>query len=232
MMLAPVIGERMIPARLRLAFALSLSLVFLPIISPKLPEIPPSIFGLITMMLHEMAIGFILGGIARLVTMVLSIAGSTMAFQMGLSMAQMADPSQSGVQGAIVGNFLTIVGLALVFATNLHHLILSAIFQSYMVFPPQSELMLGDAAWLAVDTVATAFAVGVQLSAPFIIFGLVFYLGLGLLARLMPQLQVFFIAMPANVGLGLILLAALFVTIMMWYLAHFESHFVMLSGGL
>ncbi|MCB1516263.1 MAG: flagellar type III secretion system protein FliR [Hyphomicrobiaceae bacterium] len=231
LMLAPAIGEQMIPARLRLSFALALALVFMPLLSASLPAVPNSLFGIVTMVLHEMAIGFILGGIARLITSVLAVAGSTMAFQMGLSLAQTADPTQTGVQGAIVGNFLTIVGLAAVFATNLHHLVLAAIYQSYTTFPPQADLMLGDAAWLAVDTVSSAFAVGVQLAAPFIIFGLVFYLGLGLLARLMPQLQVFFIAMPANVGLGLILFALLLLTLMGWYLMHFQSHFEMLMGA-
>jgi flagellar biosynthetic protein FliR len=61
------------------------------------------------------------------------------------------------------------------------------------------------------------------MSAPFIVFGLVFNLGMGILSRLMPQLQVFFIAMPANIGVGLILLALLLTMMMGWYLNHFEA---------
>lgn len=230
LMLAPALGERMIPTTMRLAFALLVSLAFYPLLSQQLPALPTSLFGLVTLLLHEIAIGLILGGIARLVMMVMQVAGSTIAFQMGLSMAQTADPSQTGMQGAIIGNFLTIVGLALIFTTDLHHLVLAAIFRSYVVFPVASDLMLGDAMDLAVDTVASSFLVGVQLAAPFIIFGLVFYLGLGLLARLMPQLQVFFIAMPANIALGLILFAMLIGAITAWYLTHFENHFSMLAG--
>lgn len=230
LMLAPALGENMIPAQMRLAFALMVSLVFYPVISPSLPQVPGGLWAMVTMVLHEVAIGLILGGIARLVMMVAQVAGSTIAFQMGLSMAQTADPSQTGVQGAIIGNFLTITALALIFATDLHHLVLAAIFQSYETFPATSELMLQDVMEMALMVIAGSFRVGVQLAAPFIVFGLVFYLGLGLLARLMPQLQVFFIAMPLNIGVGLILFAMLLTAIMGWYLTHFEQHFAMMAG--
>lgn len=230
LMLMPALGESMIPARVRLGFALMLSLVFLPLMVGYLPSGQFELFGAFGLMFHEIAVGLILGGIARMIVMATQTAGATIAFQMGLSMAQTADPTQPGVQGAIVGNFLTIVGIALIFATNLHYLVLAAIHDSYMIFPPDAPLMFDDAMVAALNAVASAFTIGVQMAAPFIVFGLVFYLGLGLLARLMPQLQVFFIAMPANIGVGLILLAILITSVMGWYLTHFESHFAMLLG--
>ncbi len=75
----------------------------------------------------------------------------------------------------------------------------------------------------AVKTVANAFKIGVQLSTPFIVFGLVFFLGLGILSRLIPQIQVFFIAMPANIYLGVLLFALLLGAMMTWYLAYYEA---------
>lgn len=226
LMIMPALGEDMIPARLRLGFALMLTLVFLPLIGDTLPAGINNLFGALGLLFHEIVVGLILGGIGRLIVMATQIAGATIAFQMGLSMAQTADPTQSGVQGAIIGNFLTIVALALIFSTNLHYLILAAIHDSYMVFPPDAPLMFDDAMMAALDAVRSAFSIGVQMSAPFIVFGLVFYLGLGLLARLMPQLQVFFIAMPANIAVGLVLLAILITSVMGWYLTHFENHFI------
>jgi flagellar biosynthetic protein FliR len=71
----------------------------------------------------------------------------------------------------------------------------------------------------------------VQMSAPFIVFGLVFYLGIGILARLMPQLQVFFVAMPATITTGLVLMAILLSLIMGWYLLHFENEMAVLRGA-
>lgn len=231
LMLMPAIGEGMIPMRMRLTFALLFSLVLFPMISPDLPAFTPNnLAQTLTVLFHELAVGFILGGIARLIVSATQIAGSVIAYQVGLSAAMVADPSQDGVQGAIVGTFLSLLGLTLIFATDLHHLILAAIVDSYMVFSPTAPLMFGDAANMALDTVSSAFSIGVQMASPFIVFGLVFYLGLGILARLMPQVQVFFAAMPANIGIGLLLIAFLLTSMMGWYLSHVEGHFQMLRG--
>lgn len=231
LMLMPAFGEGNIPARLRLSFALVFTLVVYPLVVSDMPQMPSSLIGMVALLGHEMAVGFILGGIARMIVMATQTAGSIIAFQMGLSMAMASDPSQPGVQGAIIGNFLTLLGITLIFVTDLHHMVLAAVYESYTYFPVSAPLMLGDAASAAVDAFSGAFRVGVQMAAPFIVFGLVFYLGLGLLARLMPQLQVFFIAMPANVGIGLILLAVLLTSMMGWYISQFENTFAMLLGS-
>ena len=231
LMLIPALGEQIIPARLRLSFALALALVLYPTLSLQLPPLPADMLGTIVLLFHELIVGLILGGIARIVVMGTQVAGSVIAFQTGLSVAQAADPSNGGIQGAIIGSFLSFLGITLIFATDLHHLALAAITDSYMVFSPTMTLMFEDAAQMAVETVAGAFVIGVQMSAPFIVFGLVFYLGVGILGRLMPQLQVFFIAMPATISVGLILLAILLAMMMGWYLMHFENEMIVLSGA-
>ena len=91
--------------------------------------------------------------------------------------------------------------------------------------------MFGDAAQMAVQSAASAFVIGIQMSAPFIVLGLVFYLGMGLLARMMPQLQIFFVAMPATIWVGLILLGLLLTMMMGWYLTHFENELAMFRGA-
>ncbi len=233
LMIVPALGETMIPTRMRLSFALLFTLVLFPLVSSELPPFAANnLLQVLQLVFHEVAVGLILGGISRLIISAVQVAGATIAFQIGLSLAQTADPTQEGVQGALIGNFLSIVGLTLIFATDMHHLILAGIHDSYSVFSPAAPLMFGDAAQLAVQTVASAFGIGVQLAAPFIVFGLIFYLGLGLLARLMPQVQVFFVAMPANIGIGLLLMALLLTMMMGWYLSHVEEHFTMLRGGL
>ena len=229
-MLVPGFGESFLNTRVRLGIALTLSLVLYPMAAPLLPVQPAGMMVAFGFLVHEITVGLILGGISRLIISATQIAGATIAFQAGLGMAQIADPTQTGVQGAIIGNFLGLLGLAMIFATDLHHLVLAAIYQSYSVYPPDMPLMFGDAFRLAWDVAARSFSVGVQIAAPFIIFGLVFNLGLGILSKLMPQLQVFFIAMPANISLGLILLALLLVAISAWYLNHFETEIRLLMG--
>lgn len=231
LMLVPAFGEQFFNSRVRLGIALMLSLVLYPVVSPELPAQPDGMMAAFGLLFHEIAVGLILGGISRLIISSLQTAGSIIAYQTGLSFAQTADPSQTGVQGAIIGNFLGLLGLAMVFATDLHHLVLAAIYQSYMVYPPREPLMFADAFQMAWGVGARSFAVGVQISAPFIVFGLVFNLGLGILSRLMPQLQIFFIAMPANISIGLIMIAILLTAMSAWYLAHFQTEIRLLMGG-
>lgn len=230
LMLMPALGESTIPARMRLTFALALALVLYPIVTPELPPLPASVWELVALVLHEIAIGLVIGAIARIAVSGAQVAGSIIASSSGLSLAVAADPVNGGAQGALVGSFLSLLGIALIFATDLHHIAISAIHDSYMIFKVSDPLMFGDAANTIVESVAGAFVVGVQMSAPFIVFGLVFNLGMGILSRLMPQLQVFFIAMPATVGVGLILLALLLAMMTGLYLMHYEGVLAMLRG--
>ncbi|HEY0919094.1 flagellar biosynthetic protein FliR [Devosia sp.] len=231
MMLMPALGEQIIPARMRLGFALVFALVLYPLIAPSLPRLPEGFPGIVALLVHELVIGLILGAITRLVVMSAQVAGAVIAFQAGLSVAQSADPTNGGIQGAIVGSFLSFLGITLIFATDLHHVALAAIYDSYMIFAPGTPLLFGDVAQMAIQTIAGAFVIGVQMSAPFIVFGLVFYLGMGILARMMPQLQVFFVAMPATISVGLVLLALLLSMMMGWYLMHFEDTLATLRGA-
>ncbi|HTJ57615.1 MAG TPA: flagellar biosynthetic protein FliR [Devosiaceae bacterium] len=230
LMFIPALGESSIPARLRLTFALALTLVLLPLLSPRLPVLPDELGGIGLLMFHEIAIGLILGGITRFVVMAAELAGTTIAYQIGLSMAQGSDLTSAGSQGVIIANFLSMLGITLVFATNLHHFALSAIVQSYQVFSPSDPLMIGDAAQMALRAVSGAFTVGVQMAAPFIVFGLVFNVGLGILARLMPALQVYFLSTPATIGIGLFLFVALLSMMMGWYLTHVRDALSFLAG--
>lgn len=230
LMLMPALGEQTIPMRMRLGFALAFTIVVYPLVSEAIPAMPPDLAGLVGLIFHELAVGLIIGAIIRITVMATSVAGTIIAFQVGLSGALAADPTQAGVQGAVFSSFLSFLGITLIFATDLHHMALAAIYESYVVFSPSDPLMFEDAMQLAIRAVAGAFAVGVQMSAPFIVFGLVFNLGAGILARLMPQLQVYFVLMPANIIVGLLLFAILLTMMMGWYVTSFENHLAMWRG--
>ena len=129
------------------------------------------------------------GATARVTLAALIVAGSIIAQQLGLGFVTSVDPTQ-GQQGALMGNFLTLLGIALLFATDTHYLVIAALDDSYKIFSPGELMPSGDVA-LATRAFAGAFKIGLQLSAPFLVFGLVFNIGLGVLARLMPQMQVY-----------------------------------------
>ena len=160
------------------------------------------------LLIEEMLIGAMLGVTARLTISALEVAGLVIAQQLGLGFVTAIDPTQ-GEQGVMVGNFLTILGITLFFATDMHHLVIAALNDSYNLFEPGDMPTTGDAAALITKTVAGAFRIGIQLSAPFIVFGFIFNIGLGVLARLMPQMQVFFVALPLSIMLGLLFLLLL-----------------------
>lgn len=204
-MLLPGLGEMTVPVRMRLTIALVLSAVFLPLHRDAY-ALDLRAFGPVLLLLgQELLVGVVLGLTARLTVSALQVAGAVMAQQMGLGFVTAVDPTQ-GQQNALAGNFLTILGVALIFATDMHHLVIAALNDSYRLFAPGATFLVGDIAALVTRTVASAFKVGIQLSAPFLVFGLLFNLGLGILSRLMPQMQVFFVGLPLSILLGFLIL--------------------------
>ncbi|MBV1887339.1 MAG: flagellar type III secretion system protein FliR [Parvibaculaceae bacterium] len=221
-MLMPAFGERTIPAQFKLTFALMLSAVMLPLVASSFGDVPSSLFGLSFLVIGEIMTGGLVGMVARLVMSALQVAGTVIAFQTGLAFAQNMDPTQ-GVQSALVGSFMSMLAVTLIFVMDFHYLLIAAMQDSYTLFVPGQMLPVGDFVKMAVDVVAGSFQVALQIAAPFIVFGLIFNLALGLLSRLMPQLQVYFIAMPANILIGFALFMILMGSMMMWFLNYFEE---------
>jgi flagellar biosynthetic protein FliR len=204
-MLLPGLGEQNISARLRLTVALVLAAVLLPLHRDAYQIDTSALAPTIVLLVEEIFIGAVLGLTARLTISALDVAGSVIAQQLGLGFVTAIDPTQ-GEQGAILGNFLTMLGITLFFATDMHHLVIAALNDSYSLFAPGEVPASGDVAALVTKTVSGAFRIGIQLSAPFLAFGLLFNLGLGVLSRLMPQMQVFFVALPASILIGFLFL--------------------------
>src|SRR5437879_6711420 len=142
-----------------------------------------SITPLLVLMVHEIVIGIVLGATARVTLAALQVAGSVIAQQMGLGFVTSVDPTQ-GQQGVLVGNFLTMLGVTLLFATDSHHLVIAALNDSYTIFSPGETVSSGDIASLATRAFAAAFLLGLQLAGPFLVFGLACNIAVGGWARL------------------------------------------------
>lgn len=221
-MLLPGFGERSVPVRLRLTAALVLAAVVMPIYRDAY-QIDLKSFGpVFGMLMSELLIGFLLGMTARLAISALQVTGSIVAQQLGFGFVTTIDPTQ-GQQGVIVSNFLTLLGIVLIFATDMHHLAIAALADSYTLFRPGEIPATGDMAALATRLIGGAFSIGVQISAPFLVFGLLFNVGLGVLSRLMPQMQVFFVAMPLSIFAGLLIFVFVIGAMMTTFLGYFES---------
>jgi flagellar biosynthesis protein FliR len=221
-MLLPGLGESNIPVRIKLGIALLLALIILPLHRAAYHIDLQSINPLLIMMIHEIVVGIVLGATARVTLSALQVGGSVIAQQMGLGFVTSVDPTQ-GQQGVLIGNFLTMLGITLLFATDSHYLVIAAINDSYNIFSPGDLTPSGDIAALATRAFAAAFKIGMQLSAPFLVFGLVFNVGLGVLARLMPQMQVYFVGVPLSILAGFLIFSLVLVAMMGTFLNYFNG---------
>jgi flagellar biosynthetic protein FliR len=222
LMFMPGLGEQSFPSRMRLSIALALTLLLLPLHRDAYQIDLQALTPLITMLGEELLIGGLLGLTARLTLSALQVTGAVVAQQLGLGFVTSVDPTQ-GEQGVIIGNFLTMLGVMLVFATDLHYLVIAALDDSYSLFRPGVVPLTGDMAAHITNLVGGAFRIGVQISAPFLVFGLIFNLGLGILARMMPQMQVFFVGLPLSILGGLLLLIVVIGAMMSAFLGHVEE---------
>lgn len=221
-MLLPGLGEVNIPVRIKLATALLLTMIVLPLHRQAYRVDLQALSPLLVMMVHEIVIGIVLGATARVTLSALQVAGSVIAQQMGLGFVTAVDPTQ-GQQGVLIGNFLTMLGVTLLFSTDSHHLVIAALSDSYKIFAPGEVIPSGDVASLATRAFAAAFKIGLQLSAPFLVFGLVFNIGLGVLARLMPQMQVYFVGAPLSILIGFLIFGLVLAAMMGTFLGYFEG---------
>jgi flagellar biosynthetic protein FliR len=221
-MVLPALGQSNIPVRIKIAIAVLLTLIILPLHRTAYTIDMSSMTPLVVSMLHEIIIGVVLGATAQVAMSALQVAGSVIAQQLGLGFVTAVDPTQ-GQQGVVIGNFLTMLGVTLLFATDSHHLIIAALNDSYTIFSPGDLVPSGDVAELATRAFSAAFKIGMQLSAPFLVFGLVFNIGLGVLARLMPQMQVYFVGVPLSILTGFLIFAAVLTAMMGTFLDYFVS---------
>ena len=198
----PGIGETYVPPRIRLSLALVISLALWPVIGGTLPALPDSLGATVGWVIREVITGLMIGAILRAFTSALATAGEIVSLQTTLSFAQTTNPLQAQ-PGTTIAAFLMLFGTVLVFATNTHHLFIAGLVGSYELIAPARPLIAADFAELAIRTVADSFMLGLQLSAPVVVFALIFNLAAGLVGRVMPAFQIFFAAAPLSIILGL-----------------------------
>lgn len=229
-LLIPGVGESYVPPRIRLAFALLMALALTPVVSAAMPALPSTIGGMAGWIIREVITGLMIGSVLRLFLSAMGVAGEIVSLQTTLSFAQTANPLQAQ-PGTTIAAFLTLLAVVLVFATNLHHLFIAAMVGSYDVIRPAGPLIYQDATELIIRTVSDSFALGVQLSAPVIVFSLIFNLATGLVGRVMPQFQIFFAATPLNVLMGLSVFALSLGVLGMVFIDRYRAVAGFFSGG-
>lgn len=205
--LLPGIGERAVPARLKMGAALSISAIVAPMVISDMPSVGPTVADTVRVIGTEALVGLFIGISVRMLIFVVQIAGTVAA--QSLSVSQMFGGVASPEPEPIIATFLTLAVIALALTAGLHVKIIMALAGSYSVAPFGSPLPASDLGQWAASNGSAAINLAIGLALPFIILSFIYNLSLGAINRAMPQLMVAFIGAPAitGMGIGLLLLA-------------------------
>lgn len=205
LMTMPGYSDLAINQRVRILLAFFISLAMFPILDDSLPLMPNTTSAFVMLLFTEVAIGIMIAIGARIFMSAMTVAGEMIAFSAGLQAATLFDP-RSGSSTTAPGLFLGMVAAVLIFASGLYLVMVQAVLDSYQHFPPGNLPDLGDSAQAITTVVADMFLIGLKLSAPIVIVGFLGYCGFGIFNRMIPQLQVFFVALPLTIVVGIFLL--------------------------
>ncbi len=222
LMVLPGVGDAFVPTRIRLFLAFGVSLVMMPVLKPMLPSELPPVDELLLILSVEFLVGFLIGGMARMIFSALDVAGRIFSTMGGLMNSQLFNPIFAS-QGSLVGAFFIITAMALLFSTNLHHMVIRGMFFSYDVFPFGEMPDIRSLAETMATALSKSFELGFMLAAPIVIVGLLLHILKALFARLVPQIQVLILFLPAQITIGLITLMFVTSTVFLFWLEYFEA---------
>jgi flagellar biosynthetic protein FliR len=204
MLVAPLWSARTVPMRLRTAALVLFAVLLLPAALASAPAggvaITPATF------LGETLIGFAIGFAGAIVLAGAEAAGEMLTVSMGLSGASIVNPTEGG-QLLVLGQFMRLLALTLLLVAGGHLLMLEALADTFRVLPLGGTLAMGDGLRALAGTAATLFAAAVQFAAPVLGAIMLTNVALGVLSRAAPQLNIFSVAFPLQIGIGLLVLA-------------------------
>ncbi len=227
--LLPGLGEAEPPVMLRIGLSLGVTALLLPGIAPSIPAVPEAGAQAALMVAAEVVTGLWLGWLARLLVLALPVAGQYISYMLGISNVLQPDPVLGGQATPLARMFAIAAPLAIL-VSGLYALPLAALAGSYALIPAGTMLPAADSAETATRAVATTFALAIRLASPFLLVAIVWNVAVGLLARLVPRLQIYFIAMPGQILGGIVLLAVLSTAVLAAWQAAVQAGFSALPG--
>jgi flagellar biosynthetic protein FliR len=202
----PVISSAQAPGRIKTAMVVAISLAVFPVMSGAVPNISFSPLPFMLLIISELLLGLLLGLVARLIFTAVEFGATVIGYQMGFAAAEVFDP-QNQRQVALISQFQNIFAILIFLAINGHHLFLQTAIRSYELLPPGQLDLSGQAVPYLMELASHMFSIGVQFSAPVLAVLLLSGLILGVLARVFPQLNVFLLSFPINIGAAFIVIA-------------------------
>ena len=205
MAVARVFGHAVVPVRVRAGLAAVLAAVLTPVVVQAAE--PASVWSLAGLVGVEAAIGAVLGLVAQFIVAGVQLGGQLAGVQMGFGIVNLIDP-QTHAQVSVIAQWEQLMAMLVFLVLDVHHLLLRALLGSFQAAPPGAVAMTGESLRGAVALAGDLFVIGVRVAAPVLIALLLTNGALGVLARTVPQLNVFVVGFPLNVGVGLIVLGA------------------------
>ena len=204
---APLFGHVALPKRVRIGLAVAFAVALAPGV-PALPSgAPTDLLTLAALVGIESALGVMIGLVAQLVFAGIQLGGQIAGISMGFGMASLVDP-QTHAQETIVAHWQQLVALLVFLVLDAHHLLLRTLMASFRTAPPGAVALSGEGFRVLVSLAGELFELGARVAAPVVLAILLTNAALGVLARMVPQLNVFVVGFPVNVGVGLMVIGA------------------------
>lgn len=204
MSIDPMLGNRSAPVSARVAFGFVLTLAVAPVL-PAMPKVPLVSGEGLLLLMQQIVIGLCLGFILRLVFAAVEFAGQFMGLQMGLSFASLFDPV-NGAQTPVLAQFMVLLTILILFASNGHHLVVAAVVDSFQQVPVSAEPMSSKGFYSILHWSASMFSTGLQIALPVTAAVLASNLAIGMMSRAAPQLNIFAVGFPLTLAAGFFVL--------------------------
>jgi flagellar biosynthetic protein FliR len=201
----PLFGSRTVPNRIKMALIMAMALVLFPVVRSHMPALPDDSISVAILVVRETLIGLTLGVISQAIFAAVELCGQVVGMQMGISIAALFDPNtQSNVPTMAL--FQGVLAMLLFVTLGVHHIFIRAIVESYQIIPVGAWHMSGELMQFFITTVGSIFILAVKLAAPVMVALLATSVALGIMARAFPQMNIFMVSMPLNIGIGFLIL--------------------------
>ncbi len=201
----PILGSSNVPSYAKIGLAFFMTMIIFPLVDFKFVEFPKSIFSFSLLVASEMLIGIIIGFSVRLLMSAVQIAGTTVGFQMGFGIVNVIDPVTS-LQVSVIAQFQNIISFLIFLSISAHHIILNSIAASFQLIPILSFQFNGEVMYILMSVTRDLFIISVKIAAPLIATLIFTSVALGMIARTVPQMNVFIVGFPLQIGLGLLMI--------------------------
>ena len=201
-MFFPIVGSPQVPGRIKVGLIIFVSIAVFPVVRATPMHDPKGLFELVVSLFSEITIGLAVAYSARLMFTAVQIAGTVVDFQMGFGVVNVIDP-QTETQVSITAQFQNILAILFFLALDAHHIIIGAIVESFFLINPFQINFSTFTPEIILLLFKATFVTAVKIAAP--IMAILFFIsvGLGLVARTVPQMNVFIVGFPLQIGVGL-----------------------------